>query len=54
VLWDKKTNQMVNNESLEILRNLNTGFDMLDRFNWIPWGSGYRCKDGTFPFSGGN
>lgn len=27
VLWDKKTNQMVNNESLEILRNLNTGFD---------------------------
>ncbi|EDO03075.1 hypothetical protein SS1G_05554 [Sclerotinia sclerotiorum 1980 UF-70] len=29
VLWDKKTNQIVCNESLEILRNLNTGFDSL-------------------------
>ncbi|KAH8590595.1 glutathione S-transferase-like protein [Bisporella sp. PMI_857] len=27
VLWDKKTNRMVNNESLEILRNFNTGFN---------------------------
>ncbi|KAL2069233.1 hypothetical protein VTL71DRAFT_15571 [Oculimacula yallundae] len=29
VLWDKKTGQMVNNESLELLRNLNTGFDSI-------------------------
>jgi putative glutathione S-transferase len=29
VLWDKKTNQIVNNESLEILRNLNTGFNSI-------------------------
>ena len=29
VLWDKKTNRLVNNESLEILRNLNTGFDSI-------------------------
>ncbi|TGO47857.1 hypothetical protein BOTNAR_0503g00010 [Botryotinia narcissicola] len=29
VLWDKKTNQIVCNESLEILRNLNTGFDSI-------------------------
>jgi len=29
VIWDKKTNQLVNNESLEILRNFNTGFDSI-------------------------
>lgn len=29
VLWDKKTNQIVCNESLEILRNLNTGFNSI-------------------------
>lgn len=29
VVWDKKTNQLVNNESLEILRNLNTGFNSI-------------------------
>ncbi|KAH9224883.1 glutathione S-transferase-like protein [Leptodontidium sp. 2 PMI_412] len=29
VLWDKKTNQLVNNESLEILRNLNSGFNSM-------------------------
>ena len=29
VLWDKKTNQLVNNESLELLRNLNTGFNSI-------------------------
>lgn len=29
VLWDKKTKQIVCNESLEILRNLNTGFDSI-------------------------
>ena len=29
VLWDKKTGQLVNNESLEILRNLNTGFNSI-------------------------
>jgi putative glutathione S-transferase len=29
VLWDKKTNQLVNNESLEILRNFNTGFNSI-------------------------
>ena len=29
VLWDKKTNQMVNNESLEILRILNIGFNTI-------------------------
>jgi putative glutathione S-transferase len=28
-LWDKKTNQLVNNESLEILRNFNTGFNSI-------------------------
>ncbi|KAE9380406.1 glutathione S-transferas-like protein [Stipitochalara longipes BDJ] len=29
VLWDKKTNRMVNNESLEILRNFNTGWNSI-------------------------
>ncbi|KAJ5053792.1 uncharacterized protein L3040_000083 [Drepanopeziza brunnea f. sp. 'multigermtubi'] len=29
VVWDKKTNRLVNNESLEILRNWNTGFDSI-------------------------
>jgi len=29
VLWDKKANQLVNNESLEILRNFNTGFNSI-------------------------
>lgn len=29
VLWDKKTNQIVCNESLEILRNLNAGFNSI-------------------------
>lgn len=29
VLWDKKTSRIVNNESLEILRNLNTGFNSI-------------------------
>lgn len=29
VIWDKKTNQMVNNESLEILRNFNTGWNSI-------------------------
>lgn len=28
-VWDKKTNQIVNNESLEILRNYNTGFNSI-------------------------
>jgi putative glutathione S-transferase len=28
-LWDKKTNQMVNNESLELLRNFNTGWNSI-------------------------
>jgi putative glutathione S-transferase len=29
VLWDKKTNQLINNESSEILRNFNTGFNSI-------------------------
>jgi len=29
LLWDKKTSQLVNNESLELLRNLNTGFNSI-------------------------
>jgi len=29
VLWDKKTNRMVNNESLEIIRNFNTGWNSI-------------------------
>ncbi len=29
VLWDKKANRMVNNESLEILRNFNTGWNSI-------------------------
>jgi putative glutathione S-transferase len=29
VLWDKQTNQLVNNESLEILRNFNTSFNSI-------------------------
>ncbi|TVY26997.1 Glutathione S-transferase omega-like, partial [Lachnellula hyalina] len=29
VIWDRKTNQLVNNESLEILRNFNTGFNSI-------------------------
>ena len=29
VLWDKKTNRLVNNESLEILRNFNTGWNSI-------------------------
>jgi putative glutathione S-transferase len=29
VLWDKRSNQLVNNESLELLRNLNTGFNSI-------------------------
>jgi len=29
VIWDTKANQLVNNESLEILRNLNTEFDSI-------------------------
>ncbi len=29
VLWDKKTNQIVNNESEDIMRMLNTAFDAL-------------------------
>ncbi|RDW89128.1 glutathione S-transferas-like protein [Coleophoma cylindrospora] len=29
LVWDTKTNQIVNNESLEILRNWNTGFDTI-------------------------
>ncbi len=29
VLWDKKRNRIVNNESLEILRNFNTGWDSI-------------------------
>ena len=29
VLWDKKTDKLVNNESLELLRNLNTGFNSI-------------------------
>lgn len=29
VVWDKQTNQLVNNESLEILRNWNDGFDSI-------------------------
>jgi putative glutathione S-transferase len=29
VLWDGKTNQMINNESLEILRNFNTGWNSI-------------------------
>lgn len=28
-LWDKKTNQMVNNESLEMLQNFNDGFNSI-------------------------
>ena len=28
-LWDKKTNRLVNNESLELLRILNTGFNSI-------------------------
>lgn len=38
VLWDKKTNAIVNNESSEIIRNLNSAFDSLtgDNTDYYP------------------